>query len=275
MKKLAAILFLLAFCAFVGKGWYVARDGLFLPRVLGWTENMELGWSEEIRSLLNQRFTFLGKGRQCYAFISEDGRYVAKIPRHDPFEVPIWRKALGLSDFSKREIRKAKILESFRIAYDLLKEESALITVHIPGGIETGVMLQVSDQLGRFYDLPLDRTGLILQHKKNIFRDLDSKLDRKLLIDQMLVSIARRARKGIMCRDAAFLDNYGFDEKGAYEIDIGTFYMPKESSGKEFFAQAFKGSLTQLRQWIKETDPDYAAILDLKIDAYVKQEVSL
>src|SRR3989304_3794415 len=39
----------------------------------------------ELKKTLSQPFTFLSKGNECYAFVSEDGQYVLKFFKHQIF----------------------------------------------------------------------------------------------------------------------------------------------------------------------------------------------
>jgi len=281
-KKIFTLSLLLIFCALIGKGWYIARDGLIVRRIIGWEDqSLELGWNEEAKSAMKQRFYNLGRGRQSYAFLSEDGRYVIKIPRYGRFRLPLWLQAMNLKCLEsyrkhrivKKQAAKEVLLQSFQIAFDSLKEESAIIAVRFPGEKGNGEVIKIADRLGRHYDLPLNTTGFVLQHKKVLFNEVFEKIllmkDREKIahrFDQLLEVVATRARKGITCRDDAFMYNFGFDEFQAYQIDVGDFRRPITGNPKEIFDQSVQGSLKPIRAWIKKIDSDLLYLLDQKVE---------
>lgn len=281
-KKIFILCLLFSFCALVGKGWHIARDGLIIRRIIGWEDqSLELGWNEEAKSAMKQRFYSLGRGRQSYAFLSEDGRYVIKIPRYGRFRLPLWLQAVNLKCLdsyrknrtAKKQAAKEALLQSFQIAFDSLKEESAIIAVRFPGEKGKGEVIKIADRLGRHYDLPLNMTGFVLQYKKELFNEVFKNIllvkDRKEIVyrlDQILEVIATRARKGIICRDDAFMYNFGFDESQAYQIDVGDFRRPIIGNPKEIFDQSVRGSLTPIRAWIEKIDPDLLQLLDQKLE---------
>ena len=281
-RKVFFLSLLLGFCALVGKGWHIARDGLIVRRVIGWEDQcLELGWDAEAKSAMKQRFYSFGRGRQSYAFLSEDGRYVIKIPRYGRFRLPLWLQVVNLEilepyrkvRYINKQTAKNTLLESFRIAFDSLKEESAIIAVRFPGEKGRGEVIKIADRLGRHYDLPLDKTGFVLQHKKELFNDVLKQIllmnDRQEIVhklDQILAVIATRARKGIACRDDAFMYNFAFDETQAYQIDVGDFRRPITGNPKDIFVQSVHGSVKPIRAWIEKIDPKLLEVLDQKIE---------
>src|SRR5690554_3870630 len=94
MKKLTVILVLLLISAGVGKGLYSVKDGFSSRRIQSLPYLADENWDEETQEALKQTFHYIGRGRQCFAFASSDGKYVLKLPRTDIYKIPLWARFL-------------------------------------------------------------------------------------------------------------------------------------------------------------------------------------
>ena len=78
-----------------------------------------------IDSILDQPFTYIGKGRQSFVFLSEDKKYVLKFVRQDRLKVPLFSKdpffsnAISLQKSEKR----ASWEKSYLLAYEKAKND--------------------------------------------------------------------------------------------------------------------------------------------------------
>ena len=136
MKKISQLTLLILFCLLIGQGIYVARKG-FNPRKLLYLENTkESCINEETKQILSQPFYFLGKGRQCFAFASKDGKYVLKCPRTNIYKIPFWARVLPVKAY-REKIRADKnkrqrfVFESFRLAQEELQDVTGMIAIHL------------------------------------------------------------------------------------------------------------------------------------------------
>jgi hypothetical protein len=192
---------------------------------------------QDLTSIFNQKFKFLGVGSQSYAFVSEDGKYVIKffIMKH---LIP------RLSDFwhpDKVEYRKQNLLSIFKahqLAYTELKADTGLIYIHLNKSEHLKTQLQVIDRIGRTHHIDLDKTEFIVQEKAElIFTHLKKLLDQgdkakvQNCIQATLDLVKRRMDKGISDHDKAVKHNYGFIGDRAVHLDIGRIekvFKPKE-----------------------------------------------
>src|SRR3990172_8014289 len=98
-KKFSLFLLLVSVVLMIGKGWHWAKDGFHILRV----RNAPFGIGEDPPinaadlAALQQPYFYIGRGHQCYAFSSEDGKYVLKLPRLDRYELPFWLRICRLS----------------------------------------------------------------------------------------------------------------------------------------------------------------------------------
>ena len=136
MKKGLILLGLLFLSLGIGKGIYFLKDGFSFRRIHSLKRQECFGLDEHAKHILNQTFYYLGRGRQCFAFASSDGKYVLKFPRTDIYSTPLWAKVLPLKKYRKElesahKEREEFIRESFRISFEYLKEDTGLIAVHL------------------------------------------------------------------------------------------------------------------------------------------------
>jgi hypothetical protein len=275
MVRKAIAFFLLLICAAsIGKGWHWAKDGFNIRRTdfpLG--QKISAPIDSETRAALDQTFTYLGRGHQCYAFASADGQYVLKLPRYDRYTLPFWLRSCQFPFLRKtrEELRADKerrfrfTLESFRIAFEELQEETALLCLHFNETDTLRSRTEIVDRIGRSYEIDLDRTAFVLQRKKPLMMPAfqeslkaGDKEGAKEILEAFLSVIALRAEKGIFNKDPSFLRNFAYDGKGI-QIDIGSFYRKKELDPKSAFGPSFLQTTEHVQNWLRGIDPEIAS----------------
>jgi hypothetical protein len=279
MKKIAPLFLLTLFCLAAGRTWYWATDGFRLARIKSFNGfEKEREFSKEAEQALAQRYFYLGRGRQCFAFQSADGKYVVKFPRTDRYKSRLWLDCFFLdflkvgADRTRNNIvtRKKKLFKSFEISYDELREDTALVALFNASKQER--QIEIVDRLGRVFRLPLASTEFILQRKMRLFKDvfqdaLAKKNEQEIekILDQLLEVVVRIANKGILSKDGSFLNNFGFDGTRAYQIDIGSFYRNEELSAEEAFVRSIHASVEKLRIWLLHLNPSLLTLIDRKL----------
>ena len=282
MQKLIRIVFLLALCTGIGKLWHAAKDGFQISRVRSWNVPEKYPISEEAKKALCQSYRYIGRGHQCYAFASEDGQYVLKLPRTDRYQTPFWMQFFPEKRKEKEEDvqhREKALLESFRISYEELSDQTALLAFRMGSGSENLGNLQIQDRLGRSYVLPVHQTPFLLQRKFPILmRCFESALDKgkreeaAQILDRFLEAIYDRAMRGVLNKDPSFMRNFGYDGTKAYQIDVGSFYRKEGIAGFVAFHRSIKDTIGPVRQWLKMKDPDLEAHLDEKLHELLRGE---
>lgn len=268
MKKIAALLFLTVVCLGVGKLLYLSKKGFSARRVERTLSSAVTDWNKSADPAIKQKFYYLGRGRQCFAFASEDGEYVLKLPRSDIYQTPFWMRALPCFETraacQKEKLRRKHfIMDSFRIAANEMKKETGTLSLHLDKTFYEGRQIHLVDPLGISLKLPADRVSFILQKKQPIlmkaFADAlekEQKADAVRILAAFIDVVLEREKKGIGNKDGSFLKNYGYDGKLGYQIDIGSFF--KRSDG----LASIHDSLHPVRAWLTETNPDMLGVFD-------------
>ena len=281
MKRFFCLTALIAFCIGVGKAWYWSKDGFSLSRLEGWNQSIPgTWWDKEADAAFQQPFYYLSRGRQSFAFLSADGNYVVKLPRADRFRLPLWPRVFSwkiLDEYRSflredQDRREAFLLESFRICFDELKDLTAVIGMNLSTNGPKGNTLTIVDRLGRHYRLSLAETYFILQHRKQIFRDVfreavakEGEKGAEKVIDTLLALVIERAKKGVLNKDGSFLRNFAYDTERAYQIDVGSFYHIETFTPEEAYLKSIEWSLGPVREWIEKENPDWLTMLDRKL----------
>ena len=273
-QKLCVFVILIMCVAFVGRLWYLSKDGFNVNRLhypLPAVVNPENENSDHLSHLFNESYRYIGRGRQCYVFASSDDRYVLKLPRFDRYELSFfWRATPSFfmdsyrkSLFDGRQARLIFTLESFRIAATDLRDETAVIYHHFHQTQSLPRRFVIYDRLNRPLEIDLNRMAFILQEKKAIMMPLCIKAFReknRVVAEKMLLSfldiIDTRAKKGVFNRDPSFLKNFGWDGEKSIQIDIGSFWRRSDLSKEQAHVLSLMEGTAPFRQWLSKTDPE-------------------
>jgi hypothetical protein len=196
---------------------------------------------------LNEPFTFLGHGNESFAFLSADKKTVLKVFKLQ-FLRPAYFKEMVRAPLAEwpetlvraRKARLDRTFSSIKIAYDLLREETALEYVHLTPTTHFTKPLILIDKLGISHTLDPNSLKFVLQKKADlVFPTLDVLVSQKKYdavqahVDSLLNLIEKRAALGIVDRDATLGTNFGFIDGKAVEIDIGSFSFGPTDPEKE------------------------------------------
>lgn len=275
MKKTIAITCIFILSLLAGQGVYYGRKGFSLRRVQGLEQTFSTSQVDpETKNILSQDFTYLGRGRQCFAFASKDEKYVLKFPRTDIYRVPFWARAFGShvyqkTLFERKEEAKRFLFESFHLAKDELQDITGILFSHLGKSKQTTDTLSLIDALGFKHTLPIHASIFILQKKQSLwtaaFLNAETKKEKERILNALVEAIVKRAQKEILNSDRTFLSNYGFDGKVVYQIDVGSFFLHKTLTPEEAYQKSARDSLEPVHEWLKKKDPEILPTLNIRL----------
>jgi hypothetical protein len=186
---------------------------------------------QEICDQLAGPLTYLGEGSQAVAFLTEDGKSVLKLfkaTHQKPFKL---KRLFGQKDKAQSAVKwKNKFEETTRrtaLAYDELKEESALLYLHFEA-TEQALQITIKERSGKERTLALNQLPFVLQKKAilapNYLSDLIAQGELKKAreaISSLKALFESRASKGISDPRQTLTTNYGFIDGKAVQIDVG------------------------------------------------------
>ncbi|MES2273513.1 MAG: hypothetical protein V4487_04925, partial [Chlamydiota bacterium] len=71
--------------------------------------------------------------------------------------------------------------------------------------------------------------------------------------------------KGILNKDASFIDNYGFDGQKAFFIDVGSFYRLQGIEGATAVEKSLHDTMCPVKEWLAKIDPQMLQLFEQQI----------
>jgi hypothetical protein len=231
--------------------------------------------SDLLFTLLNQPFSYLGRGGQCYAFASEDGKYILKLLKYNNHYPRIWFSLVpfpfGLEKFRQNKLscKRKRLKEeyaSYAIAQKELHNETGIFYFHLEKNTLPPLSLHIIDKLGIHHHLPADNYQFYIQKKGLPFYASLEKLLKekgeasvKHVLDEFVDYLFIRCQKNITDGDTGIRRNFAFDGEHPFQIDIGQFaYDPSLHSPEAqknhilFFTRGFCNWLENLNSSLSQ-----------------------
>ena len=227
--------------------------------------------------ILNQNFTYLGRGRQYFVFESADEKYVIKFLNKDNFSCPPLLKKLSfikpIDKIVKRKEKKYYLtFSSMKLSFENLKKESKLIFINLNKDIKLTKTLKIKNKCGSEFFIDLNNTIFILQKKITpFFTHLESIYEQEgqagleQALDEYLKFILFRCSLNIADDDVTVGDNMGFYKNKPVLIDNGRLYFDDSLQNRRPMIEEMLRSTKHLRKWLLINHPDQASFLNKKI----------
>lgn len=189
---------------------------------------------KEIQKILSQPFFYLSQGTQCYVFVSQDNKYVLKFFKEKQLHPSTWTGYIPLSwNFYYQKHLFAKkvaneIYQSLKISFNELKNESALVYLHMEESLILPAKSLLFDKKGRQHKIDLNNKAFLVQKRADLIYPRISELmaqgdsqGAKKVISSVLTLLDTLGKKGIYDNDPVIRRNFGLVGDQAVQIDIG------------------------------------------------------
>ncbi|KAF3362512.1 Uncharacterized protein PHSC3_000747 [Chlamydiales bacterium STE3] len=235
--------------------------------------SLEKNEKAQLKEILNQEFTYLGKGAQVYAFASKDGQWVIKFFKFKHLKPSLFISLLPsvppFKSFKEANIQRKKrklegVFAGYRIAYLFDKENSGLFYVHFNKTKDLHSTVTLIDKLGFKHKVDLDPTVFIVQKKGQTLRqtldtylqkgDLDTALQR---VNQILDMYLSEYANGVWDRDHGISHNTGFIADKPLHLDVGKFSHDDKMKEKEVYKNDLLHVGYKISAWVKQNYPKY------------------
>lgn len=226
-----------------------------------------------IHQILDQPFSYLDEGGQSYAFVSQDGRYVLKLfkERLTPsLFVRIWPSIAFIDHYRNKHLakREKKHLNAFighKLAYETIRQESALIYVQLNPSKESH-LVTITDRNKRPFAVDLKGLSFVIQEKgtmlKDALADLFSKGDIagvERRIGQLFSLYLGEYAKGIYDLDRGIMHNIGCLEDRVFHLDVGKMVSDERIKEEAFYREDLAKMATKLKTWIHRRYPQHSS----------------
>jgi len=264
-----------------------------LPYEKNWeVADLSPAQAKELPQILAQPFYYLGKGAQSYAFVSEDDKYVLKFFKFKHLRPSFFVDSLPGIGFlktykEKQAARKERklfgVFNSYKLAYDVDKEESGLIFIQLNTEGNPNRYVTVIDKIGIERTVDLHGYPFILQEKGETLRTVVKRLLKNEEIEkaetrfgQILDLYAREYSKGIYDHDHGVMQNTGFIGDRPIHLDVGKLLREEKMRDKNIAKQDAEVVTGKINGWIKKNYPQHSeritTYLQLKIERLFKDK---
>ncbi len=253
MKKW--IFLLLAFLA-LERFCYFQTDGFILSKMLLENVPPSPGPSETL--------TFVGAGKQFYAFETADHQHVVKFMKFSRRRSLPWLAKLPfITSWSTHYLAdRAKRLSNLESSSDLALKYLASEAGLAPYPLQKNLIL--IDKLGIAHSIDRSQTKCIVQKKAIPFTLYFDKhpAEAQSLITSYMKTIASQCHKGICNLDTVIERNYGVVDHQMILMDIGSLLAHSKLSHKAGMQREIFVELLPLRQWLQNNYPEHVIFFD-------------
>ena len=243
------------------------------PVIQGWSPPVLKPQEEaNLNSILHQKFTYIGKGHQSYAFVSEDNQYVLKFFKFTylkPSWFINWLPPLPFIVQYRERLEKGKqkrlhrVFRGYRIAYENDKDNSGLIYIHLLKTHNLHTTVNVKDKFGIEHTVDLDPIVFVVQKKARMTREvLKDLLDHndletfKSRIRQIFNLYVAEYKQGIFDSDHNVMSNTGFVGDRAIRLDVGRLTYNEDIKNPAVYMKDLKKiAVKRIDKWLKVNYP--------------------
>jgi hypothetical protein len=237
--------------------------------------------------ILQQKFYYVGKGAQSYAFKSADDTYILKFFKFKHLKPSLFVDLIPsigpLKTYKEKQIeRKNRLLNSvfdgYRLAYELHAPETGLIYIHLNKSDNLHKNVIVEDKIGLEKTINLDEVPFILQEKvkttRMVMTDLMNQNNMGLAqqrIKQIFDLYLSEYRKGIYDRDHGVMHNTGFVGDKPIHLDVGKLTKDDRMKDKEFNKPDLLLIVKKFNVWFKANYPQHAQTMKTFMDQQMQE----
>lgn len=280
-KKIGCFLFIVLCLFALARLYYRLTDDFRLANI-HYRLPFEIPWQasplteEEHRQLtdiFDQKYSYVGKGAQCYAFVSKDGQYVLKFFKFKHLKPNFLIETLpSIPPFKKYkesciERKKRKLIGVFN-GYDLAFREnrqiSELIYLHLLPSQNLHLTATVIDKLGWERKINLDDVVFLVQKKGETLRTRlrhllkQHQLEKaKQTMGKILDMYMSEYKRGIYDHDHGVMHNTGFIGEQPFHLDVGKLNHDVRMKEVEFYKADLAHVIWKMDAWIKGSFPEY------------------
>lgn len=244
-----------------------------------------------VDAILQQPFSYLGKGCQSYVFASQDGRYVLKFFKYQRFKPQEWLRYLtflpGMEEYRQRKIEKKRqklegVFTSWKIAYENLSPETGVVYVHLNKTRDLPNNFTFYDKMGWQHQLALGDYEFLLQKRaKLLCPTLDEWMSQgrvaeaEQLLDRLIQMIRSEYQRGYADNDHALMQNTGVLDGQPVHIDVGQFVHNNRVKESVVFNQELFNKTWKFRKWLEQHHPQLARHLETLLKQTIGEEAFL
>ena len=250
---------------------------------------------QQLADILDQKFYYIGKGAQCYAFVSEDRQYVLKFFKFKHLKPSLFVDLLpSIPPFHSYkqqciERKKRKLIGVFN-GYDLAfrenRKDSELLYLHLKPTDNLHLHATVVDKIGLTREIKLDEVVFLIQRKGETLRTRMNHLLKEGKVDEAEQAIASiiemyisEYQRGIYDHDHGVMHNTGFIGSQPFHLDVGKLNKEERMKDVEIYKKDLEHVLWKVDVWIKANYPPiyprFTAFLSKQYEKWTGEKIDL
>lgn len=242
------------------------------------TRSLTLEEKQEVDQALSQPYRYLGKGCQSYVFLSDDGQYVIKFFKYQRFRLQPWLihfpSLPAIVKYREEKIEKKRekldrFFQSWKLAFEDLKDETGLVFVHLNKTQDLQKKLQIVDKLGLSHEVDLDQMEFCVQRRADMlcttllnYKERGDLSSAQQLIQNLLALILSEYHRGLADNDHALMQNTGVREGKPMHVDVGQFVHNEFIKDPTVYYQELFTKTYKFKLWLREAYPELATFLE-------------
>jgi hypothetical protein len=262
---------------------YSAWEPQISPEAYAQTEN-----------ILNQPFSYLGKGEQTYVFVSADQRYVLKCFKFKHIKPSLFLEGISKTSLFKTYKERAwarlrrkldALFSGYQLAYERMREESGLLFLQMHP-THMSKEITVKDKLGLQRTLDLGEVVFVVQKKGETLHALLNRLleagdmeAAKIYLQKIFAMYRQEYAKGLYDRDHNLLHNVGFAEEMPFHLDMGGLAYDQRITQADIADQHLARAKMFIAQWLRayhpQSAPELIAFMQSKVCEFTQLDTRL
>lgn len=238
-----------------------------------------------IHEVFPQPFYYLGSGNQCYAFVSQDRKYVIKFFKMQNLQasrtggyITFFTKWFDRESGIDEELSFERIFTSYKDAFEELNQETGLLFVHLNKSHSLKTKVNLIDQWGKKYSVDLDSTEFVVQLKAvRIFDCLNAMANEgqweevKNHVRAFFQMIAARSKKGFADNMISIRNNFGFVDGRAVQFDCGTLTRDSSMRYPLNFRNEVMHMAERMNEWAQSLSPEMSLLIQEEAQAVINE----
>ena len=228
---------------------------------------------EQLVHILNQKFSYIGKGAQCYAFVSEDQQHVLKFFKFKHLKpnlfVDLLPSILPFKGYKQNIIERKRrkligVFNGYDLAFRENREDSELVYLHLLPTQNLKLQVTVVDKIGLERSINLDDVVFLVQKKGETLRTRLNRLlkqerlhEAEQAISNILAMYISEYKKGIFDHDHGVMHNTGFIGTKPFHLDVGKLNKEERMKQVDFYKKDLEHVVWKIDVWTKASYPHY------------------
>ncbi len=288
---LVAVILAILAGAGIARLYWNLNDGFFISHITS-DEPYQGEWEirpltdleqHELEAALDQPYTYLAKGHQAYVFESQDQRYVIKFLKFQKLRLPALLTKTSLpfpplehyrqTKLQERRKRLEEIFNSWKIAFEELKNETGLVYVHLNQSHHLNKKLIITDKIGVGHVIDLDEVVFLVQKKGDVIADVitnymaqHNMISAEKVLDDLIDFYIAENKRGFAEDDRHIARNAGLLNGKVIHIDIGRFIKDDSYAKPSVYQEAMIYKSEYFRKWLNKHYPELLPYFEMKLN---------